>query len=272
MVFPVQAGADDYITKPFNPKELLARVNNLIKIKVQNKKLEAFNRRLMESERMKNLLSGTMIHDIKNYAATIEGSIKFMAKKYGDDTRTARILKALKTSCDDIANLSSNLLDISKMEEGKMEINKENYTFKQIQNKVMKFTQNITYEEKNIKVEIKPPENNFEIKVDPYLLERVMQNLFNNAFKYISRSGRIEMGFETGKGENIIYLFNSGNPIPDEQKNIMFNKYIILGQKRSQYSKGLGLFFCKMVMEAHGGRIWVESHDDGNCFKCGFRG
>jgi K+-sensing histidine kinase KdpD len=194
-----------------------------------------------------------------------------MKKKYGDDDpMTFRILNALKTSCDDIVNLSSNLLDISKMEEGRMEINKENYSYKQIQAIVMKFAKNIIYEEKGIKVEIKPPGNSFTISVDPYLLERVMQNLFNNATKYTYRSGRIEMGFETGKTENIIYLFNSGNPIPDEQKDILFNKYIILGQKRSQYSKGLGLFFCRMVMEAHGGRIWVESHDDGNYFKCSF--
>ena len=71
--------------------------------------------------------------------------------------------------------------------------------------------------------------------------------------------------------EKIISLYNTSTPIPYEQKAAVFEKYARLGQKRTQYSKGLGLFFCRMVMNAHDGRIWVESDDNGNCFKLAFK-
>ena len=66
-------------------------------------------------------------------------------------------------------------------------------------------------------------------------------------------------------------FFTSGAPIPDAQRDIIFEKYSRIDGKTSQYSKGLGLFFCKMVMTAHKGRIWLDTDQNGNYFKLGFR-
>jgi signal transduction histidine kinase len=79
------------------------------------------------------------------------------------------------------------------------------------------------------------------------------------------------MSLETFGEENIICCFNSGAPIAAEDKNVLFDKYARVESKSSQYSKGLGLFFSKMVMNAHSGRIWLDTDETGNYFKLSFR-
>jgi K+-sensing histidine kinase KdpD len=71
--------------------------------------------------------------------------------------------------------------------------------------------------------------------------------------------------------KRISSLFSSGPSIPDDQKEVIFEKYSQIGRNPSLYSKGLGLFFCKMVMTAHQGRIRLESGERGNRFSLGFR-
>ena len=70
--------------------------------------------------------------------------------------------------------------------------------------------------------------------------------------------------------ETILSIFNSGKPIPGEMKDSIFEKYKRGKKKRSKYSKGLGLYFCKMAMKLQGGRIWLETAESGNYFHLGF--
>jgi Osmosensitive K+ channel histidine kinase len=99
----------------------------------------------------------------------------------------------------------------------------------------------------------------------------VLQNLFSNAAKYAPKGGSIVLSFEPGEKESIISFYNSGQPISDANKETLFEKYSRLDDKHSQYSKGLGLFFCRMVMTAHGGRIWLDTDPTGNAFKMSFK-
>jgi K+-sensing histidine kinase KdpD len=130
----------------------------------------------------------------------------------------------------------------------------------------------LTFEEKSISVSfLDKTEDMFAIDADYYLMERVMQNLFSNAAKYVPRGGVVVFSLETKGEENILCFFNSGSPIPDEDKSLLFDKYARGESKSSQYSKGLGLFFCKMVMNAHQGRIWLDTDPKGNYFKLAFK-
>jgi K+-sensing histidine kinase KdpD len=135
---------------------------------------------------------------------------------------------------------------------------------------ILKFTGNSLFEEKNIILTINSPVESFVIKADVYLLERVIQNMISNAAKYIPKNGNFELSFESQNNYNTICFFNSGRPIPNNEKDILFEKYARLENRQSQYSKGLGLFFCRMVMNAHNGKIWVDSDENGNCFKLAF--
>jgi K+-sensing histidine kinase KdpD len=118
---------------------------------------------------------------------------------------------------------------------------------------------------------IMPPHGDFAIMADPYLVERMIQNLYSNAAKYTNAGGNVTFSFEETEGENILTFASSGPVIPDDQKTIIFEKYSRVEGRQSQYSKGLWLFFCKMVMTAHGGRIWLDTDEQGNYFRLGFK-
>jgi signal transduction histidine kinase len=237
----------------------------------KNQQLEDFSMRVVDSERMKNLLSGTLVHDIKNYIAGIEGNIKLLAMKCPDHEKIQRTSAIVSNCCVDIVNLTSNLLDIAKMEEGKLEIKKEVLSIDKISNIIEKYKNGEIFSERGLTVDVKLPEKPFAVEADSYLLDRVLQNLFSNALKYAPRGGTIVLSFEPSEKENIICFYNSGNPIPNDFKETLFEKYSRLEDRQSQYSKGLGLFFCRMVMHAHEGRIWLDTDATGNAFKMSFK-
>jgi K+-sensing histidine kinase KdpD len=237
----------------------------------KNKQLEDNTLKLVDSERMKNLLTGALVHDIKNYVTAIQGNIKLFEMKYPANEKVKRTSTIVTNSCIDILNLTSNLLDIAKMEEGKFEVKKELLTIDHIGAMIDKCRTNDIFTQREISIEVKLPESRFEIEADYDLMERVLQNLFSNAVKYSPKGGRIVLSFAAGVAENIITFFNSGTPIPEGSKDNIFEKYGRLNDKNTQYSKGLGLFFCRMVLNAHEGRIWVETDGSGNYFKMAFR-
>ena len=253
-------------------KHLKQRVNEQTKdIKENNIRLIDTNLKLMDSERMKNILTGTIVHDIKNYAAGIEGNISVLSRKHPENHSIKRTLSLVKNTCFDIVNLTSNLLDIGKMEESKLEPNKTLIYYDQICKIISQFKDNVLFDERNISVEIIPPMEKFIIEADIYLLTRVFQNLFNNAAKYVPKNGKVVISMESGTEEDTICFFSSGNPIPEKDKYVIFDKYSSLDNNRSLHSKGLGLFFCRLVINVHQGRIWLETDEKGNYFKLAFQ-
>lgn len=253
-------------------KNLQQRVNEQTKdIKDNNIRLIDANLKLMDSERMKNILTGTIVHDIKNYAAGIEGNISVLSRKHPENQSIKRTLSLVKNTCFDIVNLTSNLLDIGKMEESKLEPNKTLIYYDQICKIISQFKDNVLFDERNISVEIIPPMDKFIIEADIYLLTRVFQNLFNNAAKYVPKNGKVVISMESGIEEDTICFFSSGNPIPEKDKDVIFDKYSSLDNNRSLHSKGLGLFFCRLVTNVHQGKIWLETDEKGNYFKLAFK-
>ncbi len=258
--------------KEFN-RELQQHVEAQTKdIIIKNKQLEEANLKLIESERMKGILSGTIVHDIKNYTAGITGNLIYLQRRMQNDPKAQRVIEVVCEACSDIMSMASNLLDIAKMDDGKLVVKKEPMDYHLLKNIAEKFTKNSLFEEKEIIPKIIPPEDEFIIFADVYLMERVMQNLYSNAAKYACKGSSVELRFYRGENENIICFFNSGTPIPDSEKDIIFEKYARLNNRQSHYSKGLGLFFCKMVMQAHGGRIWLDTDQTGNYFKLALPG
>jgi signal transduction histidine kinase len=245
-------------------------IDQMDDIMEKNKELEDNTVKLVDSERMKNLLTGALVHDIKNYVTAIQGNIKLFEMKFPENEKVKRTSIIVTNSCVDILNLTSNLLDISKMEEGKLEVKKELLTIDHIGAMIEKCKANDIFTQREISIEVKLPKNRFEIEADYDLLERVFQNLFSNAVKYSPKGGKIVLSFLPREKENIISFYNSGTPIPDGSKENIFEKYGRLNADNSYYSKGLGLFFCKMVLNAHRGRIWVETDENGNYFKMSF--
>jgi|WetSurMetagenome_2_1015567.scaffolds.fasta_scaffold00027_10 serine/threonine protein kinase/signal transduction histidine kinase/tetratricopeptide (TPR) repeat protein len=241
-------------------------------IEEKNKQLQENNVKIVESERMKGLLAGTIVHDIKNYTAAIEGNAALLKRQFPNDAKILRTCRMVSEGCTGIVSLSSNLLDIGKMEEGKLVLRMVALTGADIFSLASPLEKNVMFDEKNITVAHVDNSNGlFGIEADIYLVERVLQNIFNNAAKYIPGGGKAVLSLDVSDTESILSFYNSGTPIPEGEKSAIFDKYTRAGGSASQYSKGLGLFFCKMVMNAHGGRIWLETDPSGNSFRLAFK-
>lgn len=234
----------------------------------KNRQLESYTVKLLESERVKNILTGALVHDIKNAATGIAGTFYMLEKKIPTmDQRLERMVKFSSASCNDIVNFSSNLLDITRMEEGKLAIRHSALDARMLSGLFQRHSDNPIFAEKNISVQYISPDHQFEIPADKYLLDRVFQNLLNNAAKYVPAGGTVTFSVEQNGEEEVLTFFSTGDPIPQEFRDRIFEKYSRVSENGSPYSKGLGLFFCKLVLTAHDGRIWLETGDEGNYFK-----
>jgi len=251
-------------------KRKLLRVN-FQKIMGEIQRLEKYNSILEEAAEMREILTDTIVHDIKNSIAAVEGSLIYVSEKYKSDSYTLQTFHAANIACQDIINLSSNLLDVKRIEEGEMECVNQVCPYEEIIEIVNRFTFYPVFFEKKFNILVTPPDFTDELHADRYLIEQIIHNLLNNAFRYTPTAGIIKVDFHLTDIEIIITFFNSGIPITVDQQKIIFNKYIRLGKGRSKYSKGLGLYFCLMAMELHKGRIWVDTDETGNYFHLGFK-
>ena len=257
-------------------KRLNARLEQKVEqqtrdIREKNDQLSASHLKLIESERMKELLSGTIVHDLKNHLFAIASNNRALNRYAGANVEMRAILNDNALVCSAAMNLSANILEISKMEEGRLSVRPRRIHFEELAAMGEKYGRNVLFEEKRITFTVTRPKNDFCIEADIYLLERILQNLFANAAQYADEGGAVTLSFDERADESIVTFSTSSPLIPNDIKEIIFEKYFRIDGKSSPFSKGIGLFFCKMGMTAHGGDIRLDIDENGNHFKLGFR-
>jgi two-component system, sensor histidine kinase and response regulator len=251
----IEAGADDFLTKPFNKLELLTRIKSLIRVKLLHDDLEKNYNDLRELERTKEHLTQMIIHDLKNPLTGIKANLEIVGMEELKETQEC--LDAAQRSCDLLFNMIQDLLDISKMEEGKLTLNLEDLDIAEVLRPVaQEFEHAATAEDKEILVQI--DEGVRKVPADRNLIYRTLSNLIINAIKHTPRRGAITLAASVTGGMLQVEVRDTGQGIPEEYLGKIFEKF---GQveSRQRSGTGLGLTFCKMAVEAHGGKIWVES-------------
>jgi two-component system, sensor histidine kinase and response regulator len=119
----IEAGADDFLTKPIDRVELLTRIRSLIRVKFLHDDLEKSYVELQELQNVKERLTQMIIHDLKNPLTGVKANIEIVGMEDLGETREC--LEAAQRSCDQLFNMIQDLLDISRMEEGKMVLTRE---------------------------------------------------------------------------------------------------------------------------------------------------
>ena len=156
----------------------------------------------------------------------------------------------------------NDLLDISKMESGTLTLELGQVDLRHTVEEAANTVKGLAREkelELVVEVEVELP----EIEADPDKLRRTVVNLLGNAVKFTPSGGRVSVGAKNVPDRDAVLLYTSdtGEGIPEEYREKIFEKFGQVETRKSgrKMSTGLGLTFCKMVAEAHGGRIWVES-------------
>jgi len=256
----LEAGCDDFLSKPVNALELIVRCKNLIKLKKYKDELVAKNLELEKLQKLKEELMGMVVHDLKNPLTGILGNIQLgLMQKDALNEKLQKYLLQAESDSYSLLNMIISILDISKMESGNVKLNKEKISISKLF-KMIESTYSSKAEKEGKKLKIEDFVK-IELEADKSFLERIIQNLVSNALKHVEKEIG-EVSLSAFRKEDGVYftVSDNGEGIPAEYHDKIFEKFAQVETKKAGLAeRGLGLTFCKMAVEAHGGKIWVES-------------
>ncbi len=264
----LSAGADDFLNKPIEQTELLLRIKSFLEIKSYQDRLENSLTELSANQKTKEDLMHMIIHDLNNplFGITLHLETLLFEKERLSDKQVKRINECIRFSRE-IENLVRNILDIYKMEIGQLILNKELTDMIELVDDVVNlFRPRI--EAKDIFLSLNSADNVTPVWVDSNLVKRVIGNLLGNAIRHTSEKGKIGITIDRKirKDELVVTVTDTGTGIKPEYHKKIFDKFLQLEVRKTSSMIGLcglGLPFCRMVVEAHQGRIWVESEGEG---------
>ncbi len=227
----------------------------------QNRQLERTVRDLKRAEGLRDSLSQMLVHDLRSPLTTLLGPLQMLeAETLGplDETQKEVVTMSAQSGTR-LLRMVNGLLDISKLEAGEMKVARTSFAVQDVLKsaaKEAKHEGDITTAPISIEA---PPE--LKIHADHDLLERVVINLLGNALKFTPATGQIGLRAFESKGDMRVEVKDSGEGIPTEDLGRIFDKFgqVETRQLGRKSSTGLGLTFCKLAVEAHGGCIGVES-------------
>jgi len=221
-------------------------------------------------EKMRDTLTHTMVHDLRNPLSAIYTGLDVLDVD-PDHPLSADQQEALETvrySAQRMLNLVNSILDVTRLERGEMPLARAQVALADVVKEVFIIESPLTLA-KRIRLEKNLPPDLPMLYVDTGLVRRVLQNLMDNAIKFTPENGMIMVSAQRDKMNDSLVevaVKDSGGGIPPEIQNRLFQKFVT-GRQYGRGS-GLGLAFCKLAVEAHGGRIWIESTGtDGATFK-----
>ncbi|MBU2551184.1 MAG: PAS domain-containing sensor histidine kinase [Proteobacteria bacterium] len=242
-------------------EEVEERTRDLVEINVeltrQRNDLEEVNQKLEHLQILKQDLTNMVIHDLKGPLSEILANLEMMKMEDLSEFQ-GEAVEAAEMGGQDLMRMITNLLDISRMEEDRLIL--EIHPFDAgalIEQARDRYTPQAQLSEVLIEAEL--PSGLPELEADPNLFERILNNLISNALDYTPSEGRITLVAWLDADRFRIEVRDTGRGIPEELQSKIFDKFSQGKDGRPKTSSGLGLTFCKMAVEAHGGRIWVES-------------
>jgi len=241
-------------------------------LKAINEEMQEKNRKLMELESLKEDLINMVVHDMKNPVTNTMMALDLVAldpqAQLSEQQR--EYIQLAKRNQFKLSEMIANLLELSKLESGRMQIERAPLDLANLLDRVVeRYAAVLNKEDQSVIADIKPAAR--EIVSDERLLERVLSNILSNAMKHSPPRAEIHVAAAPAAdtGEIVVSVRDFGDGIPSEFHQKIFEKFCQAGLRELGHrtDTGLGLAFCKMAIEAMGGRIWVDSKPKkGSCF------
>jgi len=244
---------------------LSAAVSNQVAITVENVRLftalQNTYEELKQLDRLKTEFVNTVSHELRAPLHSISGFVQLLYSGKIKDERTQReCLETIARQTRHLTRLIDDLLDVSRMESGRLELRKGPVRIYEVIQNVIAELQPLA-DEKQITLTTKATPDLPIISADSERLGQVIRNLVHNAIKFTHENGHVSVSASTKDGQLLVQVQDDGIGIAAEAIPHLFERfYQVRGpNKRSTGGTGLGLYICKQIVTAHGGNIWVES-------------
>ncbi|MCG2686154.1 ATP-binding protein [Candidatus Parcubacteria bacterium] len=210
-----------------------------------------------ELEKLRQDFTSMIVHDLRGPLTVLVGTADTLTRHHTKlgQAKMKKLLTQMKESAQGMIGEVSELLDVARMEEGKFEIKKRVFNLRELLLEKAKFFTPLA-ESKGLELQTKLPQRLAKVNGDREQLNRVLDNLLGNAIKFTAK-GTVTLGARGGKKGIEVFVQDTGSGIGAEEQTRLFTKF---GKLKGSGS-GLGLAIAKGIVEAHRGKIWVESRE-----------
>lgn len=269
----LRAGGDDFLTKPVRPTELVLRVQAALRLRRMNADLrehyELVRRQrddLMRLQLQKERLSAFVVHDLKNPVNTLDLHAQLLLRNSALPESARESVQHIREEARSLLRLILNLLDISKSEQARLiprpsRVDLEALTRDIVEGFALRARSSQLRFERQIGVS--------HVQADPDLLRRVLENLVDNAIRHAPAASTLRLSVSAEPGSTLIRVADQGRGIPAQDREKVFEAFVqgsTHDALAARTSRGLGLAFCRLALEAHGGGISVEDGQPGAIF------
>jgi two-component system sensor histidine kinase/response regulator len=261
LVTGMNAGADDYIVKPFHESELKVRLR-------AGKRILDLHKQLLERTQTVQDFVYAFSHDMRTpliainmtMSQAIEGIFGTLTEEY------TNILRKSKRSIQELMNMADTLLMVARYEYDEKALENNDIDLYQTARTCSEELEPI-YTSKKLKMEIALPEERPVIKGDAQSLRRLFINLMDNAIKFSPEFGTIKVIFHCKEKNIIAKIIDSGTGVPADERDRLFVRFSSGSKRRKGSGTGLGLYLCKRIAEDHGGSLSYQfEQKDGSSF------
>lgn len=252
-----QSGGVDYITKPFQLREVLARIENHLT-------LDRLHKQVQTLSTLKDQMIYTVSHDLVVPLDVVRHCVQSVmtSKLLGSDQETRAQLETAFAAVDQMQCLVTGLLDLAKIESG-LSLNLKPLTLAELLTPSIQSHRPLA-DQKRLTLELLPPPP-LSVTVDPERMTQVLNNLLSNAIKYTPAGGTVTVSAGQDKGRVVVAVRDSGIGIPPQDLSRVFDRFHRVEEEHhlQVQGTGLGLSIAKAIVEQHRGRIWAESEGQG---------
>ena len=260
-------GASDLLTKPIRPAELVVRVQAQLKLRDLDSKLrehvELVRRQrddLLRLQLHHERLMAFVVHDLKNPVTAIDLQAQVLLRDEALPPHARASVACIRSDASHLARLILNLLDIAKAEEGQLTPRLQAVDVPALVDEVFA---GMMARARDASVQLVADVGGLKaVQADPDLLRRVLENLVDNALRHSPSNSAVAIRGRADGAWVDIEVVDAGPGIPSELRDSIFDKYVQAHRDDtilSRAGRGLGLAFCRLAVEAHGGRISVDA-------------
>ncbi len=226
--------------------------------------LEVANKHLLEVQRLQQETVDLIVHDLRNPLHVIVNALGVLNMAVPDEvlTANAELFRLVNHNTDRMIRLIDSMLDVSRLEAGQLVLEAAPTDLASL---VQAVTQRVSHllAKHQLSLTVELPDLP-DLMIDADMIDRVLANLLDNAIKFTPNNGQITVRAALRDAQVLVRVSDTGRGIPPEQRQRFFNRFAqASGAQPRVRGFGLGLTFCRLAVEAHGGHIWIEDGVNG---------